>query len=363
MMLSPSVDFAKALLLAALNEVVSIDSYCATTRTIFIGKLTEDPDWLASVRSRVMMLATAGGSWIMAKPSIWAPILNQFATYNATLASIVSMQKGGQLVTPSHWVQVLGQVLVPQLQAAALATDAAGVALKEQLDALSDIQPLLEASINQGWESLAAEEQQMVKIAAELARLEDLFGSLGDSITSGSISDGKGVISTSVSVVYDVAVEGAEAVPFLSFLTSAITIGRFFADLVEGSAEVQATLQKIAELQIDASQAAQAAAATKSVLQLLYNLQLSFKSITDVVPQLSQMWRDQTQGVQQAIDALSDGAEPAGYFDLLTLSTAAANWQTIAGFSASLNTFKTDTGRPVVIDPQQAKARLTSAIH
>ncbi|MGE8100983.1 alpha-pore-forming cytotoxin subunit MakB [Pseudomonas fluorescens] len=362
-MLSPTVNFAKTLLVAALNEVVSIDNYCATTRTIFIGKLTEDPDWLASVRNRVAMLAAAGGGWIMAKPSIWAPILDQFATYNATFASIASLQKNGQLVTASQWVQVLGQVLIPQLQAAAVATDAAGVALKEQLDTFSDIQPLLEASIDQGWESLAAEEQQMVKIAAELARLEDLVGSLGDAITSGSISDGKGVVSTSVSIVYDVAVDGAEGVPFLSFLTSAITIGRFFADLVEGSAEVQATLQKIAELQIEASQAAQAAAATKSVLQLLYNLQLSFRSINDVVPQLSQMWRDQAQGVQQAIDALNDGADPAGYFDLLTLSTAAANWQTIAGFAASLTTFKTATGRPVVLNPQQARTRSVSAVH
>jgi len=353
-MLSPTVNQAKTQLTAAASEILKIDGYAGSVRGLQIGQLPDDPDWLISVRSRVGLLSAAAGQWFKAKPDIWGPVLSQFATYEATIAAIAQMQAEKQVTTGQQWADLLSQTLAPQLAAAAAATDAATTALQEQLNAFADIQPLLEDSIQDGWTALAAEEQQMVKISAELARLEDLVGSLGDALTSSAISDGKGVISTAVSIVYDVAVAGSEAVPFLAFVTSAITIGRFFADIAEGSAEVQSTLKQIAQLQLDASLEAQAAAGTKSVLQLLYGLQASFNTIADVLPQITQMWRSQLDLVQQAASALNDGADPSGLFDLLTLQTSAANWRTIASFANAVVTLKTGVGEPVELNPQKA---------
>jgi hypothetical protein len=356
-MLSPSVNSAKDLLTQVLNEMLRIDGYATGAGAIVVGKLPEDPDWLASVRSRVAMLAAAGGKWLLAKPGIWGPILNQFSSYNAALAGLVEAQKAGQPLTAENWVEILDAVLVPQLEAAAAATDAAAAALKEQLDSFADIQPLLEESIDAGWAALAEEEQQMVRIAAELAHLQDLVASLEDEVTSGSIGAGKGVVSTTVSTVYDVAVVGAESVSFLSFVTSAITVGQFFYTLAESSAELTATLQQIAALQIEASEEAQAAAGTKMVLQLLYNLQTSFDTIGNVVPQLSTLWRDQLERVRDAVDALNSGSDPSTYFDLLTLPTASANWNVIAQFAALMPTLVIRDGEPVLLNPQQPQVR------
>ena len=358
-MLSPPANSAKDLLTQLLNEVLRIDGYSSGARSMVIGRLPKDPTWLASLRSRVAVLGDAGGQWILAKPDVWGALLSQFTTYDACFASVVDLQKRGQLPTAARWIDVLNTVLVPALGSAAAATDAAAAALKEQLNAFADIQPLLEESIAEGWSELAEEEQQMVSIAAALAHLQDLVAALEDSVTGGSIDSGQKVISTAVSTVYDVLVAGAEAVPFLSFVTSAITVGQFFYNLAEDSEELAATLKQIAALQLEASEEAQAAAGTKMVLQLLYSLQKSFMTIGDVVPQLSTLWRTQETQVRQAVDALTAGADPANYFDLLTLPTAGANWHTIADFAAGLPTVLTEEGTPVLLNPQQPLRRST----
>lgn len=352
-MLSPSVDDVLRLLTQSLNEIFLIDRYAVTTNNILIGKLAPDPQWLPSVRNRVAMLGQAGSAWLSAKPGIWAPVLSQFASYNATFAAVADEQKNGKLNTAAQWLPMLNEFLLPALSECVTATNAADAALTAQLRAFSAIQPLLENSINTAWAALAHEEQQMVDIANQLGQLQELVGSLQDSVTVADISTGETVVGTTVTTLYNIAAEAGESFSFLSMTESAITVGRFFFDVISHTAEVGDALEQIAALQIRASEEAQAAAGTKMVLRLLYNLQATFRSIVDIIPQLTTMWRNEKEKVRDAAEALDAGADPRTLFDLQTVSIAAASWQTIAAFALAIPALKSESGKPVVLNPQQ----------
>jgi hypothetical protein len=352
-MLAPNVNDVLNLLTQAFNEILQIDGYAQTTDNILIGKLEDDPAWLASVRSRVAMLGQQGSSWVAAKPDIWAPILVQFSNYNSAIAAVAEMQSKGQLTTKDQWVRILNDMLLAKLSSAVTTTNAAATALKTHLQAFADIQPLLESSINEGWAALASEEQQMVQIAGQLTHLQDVVASLQDSITSSDISTGQSVVTTTVKTLYNIATEAGESFSFLSMVGSALTVGKFFYDVITSTDAVVDTLNRIAALQVKASEEAQAAAGTKMVLQLLYSLQLSFKSIVNTVPEISTMWSNEQDKVQDAIDALNAGADPSSLFDLQTLSIAATSWQTLSQFALAIPSLKSNMGPPVALNPQQ----------
>jgi hypothetical protein len=65
-MLSPSINVANSLLAQAFNETLRLDSYSVSAGGTTIGVLHKDPEWLASVRSRLAMLRARpapSGSW------------------------------------------------------------------------------------------------------------------------------------------------------------------------------------------------------------------------------------------------------------------------------------------------------------
>lgn len=351
-MLSPSINVANGLLAQAFNETLRLDSYSVSAGGTTIGVLPKDPEWLASVRSRLAMLAQAGAKWIMDKPAIWSPVLTQFTDYASAFAGVADTQAKGRITTTDQWIKLLKEVLLSSLNTSINVTNASADVLKSHYQAFKDIQPLLEGSINAGWAELQDEEQQMVKIAEQLTHLQDLVGSLEDSITSGDISTGQSVVTTTVKTIYNIAMETGESFSFLGMAASAFTVGKFYYDIITKTAEVGETLQQIAKLQIEASDEAQAAAGTKLVLRLLYNLELTFGQIVDVMPQIVTMWSTERDKIQQTIQALQAGADPTTLFDLFTISIANSNWQAISKFALAIPSTKTTVGPPVTLDPQ-----------
>lgn len=350
-MLSPSITNAQSLLTQAFNEVLRLDGYASNVGSIRIGTLPDDPGWLASVRSRVAMLASAGAAWTASKPDIWGAVLLQFTDYAAAFSGVASRQASGT-TSAGQWITLLQQVLLPQLDTAVKATRAADAALQADYQKFRDIQPLLADSINQGWQALGDEEAQMVAIAGQLVHLQDVVASLSQSITGDEISTGKSVTTTTVTMLYNVATAAGGSFSFLSMATAAFTVGKMYYDIIEGTAEVNDTLQQIATLQLEASEEAQAAAGTKMVLQLLYSLELSFGAISDVLPQIQAMWENEQQKVQALVEALQAGGDPALEFEIVSMPAANANWQAINHFALLLPALRTQVGTPVTLNPQ-----------
>jgi hypothetical protein len=191
----------------------------------------------------------------------------------------------------------------------------------------------------------------MIKLASQLTHLQDKVAALESSITSGVISSGQGVITTSVKTVYSIVAEGGAAFSFLSLGASVITVGKSYYDLITATNEIANTLTQIAALQLQASEEAQAAAGTKLVLQLVYNLQKSFLAIQDVLPQISAMWNTELEKLHAVITALQSGADPQTYFEIFSIPTAAANWQAINAFAMAIPGLKREVGKPVLLNP------------
>lgn len=351
-MLSPTIDSTDDLITQAYNEILGLDGYSQTAQSVMIGSLVPDPDWLAPIRNRVGMLAEAGGTWIADKPTIWGPLLVQFTDYATAFGGVAAQQQQGRISTPDQWIQILKEVLLPQLVASVSATTTTGTALQQHSESFKNVQPLLEESIDQGWAALAHEEEEMVKIASELTHLQDVVGQLEDAITRSDISTGQSVITTTVKMLYNITTGVAESFSFLGMAAGAVTVGKFYYDIIANTAEVGATLQKIGELQLKAGQEAQAAAGTKMVLRLVYDLELTFARIGDVVPQLETLWKTERDKVQSAIAALEAGSDPSSFFDIYTIPTANANWQAINTFALAIPNLQSTQGPPVTLDPQ-----------
>jgi hypothetical protein len=359
-MLSPSINQTNELMTQALNEIMQLDKNSNTAISIFIGKLTKDPDWLASVRNRIKMLSDAGVSWMNQKPELWSQILVQFINYSTNFASFAEQQSKGNLST-DEFVVLLKTLLRNQLKTAVSETTLAKEGIQSHQNQFKSIQPLLEASIQEGWQELADEEQQMVKIAAEMMHLQDLVSSLDEKISSGIISGNKSVISSSISTIYKLVTTTGSSFSFLSMATSAITVGKMYFDIISSTDKAAKALQEIAKLQVEASEEAQAAAATKIILQLLYSLEKSFLAMHEVLPQIITMWQTEQNKIESVIQAIEAGADPKTYFDILTVPTANANWQAISKFTEAIPTIIEDTGKPVILNPQNGKVTTTDS--
>jgi hypothetical protein len=350
-MLSPSINYAKDLIAQAFNEVLRLDSYAMATGNTVIGQLPKDPTWLPPIRNRVQMLAKAGASWVSDKPDIWAPVLLQFINYSSSFSALAEAQ-ATQTLTREKWIDLLSALLLTQLKKCVSETGAAATGVQTHYSDLKNIIPLITESINEGWQALADEEKQMLKIAVELTNLQNTVNTLAGNVTSGEISAGKSIITTTVTMLYNVATSVEVSFSFLSMAAAVFTVGKMYYDIISNTQSVADALEKIATLQLEASQEAQAAAGTKLVLQLAYNLELTLLAIKDVVPLITTMWTNQQQAVEAVIDALKAGADPNTLFELYTIPTANANWQAIANFAQAIPGIKSVVGKPVVIDPQ-----------
>lgn len=350
-MLSPDIGRTKTNIVDAFNEVLRIDGYAYGCRNTRIGELADDPDWLPAVRHRVSMLSDVAKTWEQDKPDIWSSVLTQFISYASSFKAVAEMKKNGSLKTREDWISVLKSVLTDPLKAAVSATDKADGQLKSQYTAFKDIQPLLEDSIAAGWKELASEEAKMAKIAAAIATLQERVNALEENITSDVISSGKSYISSSVTIVYKLVSATGESVPFLSAAAAVFTVGKMFYDIIENTKEIGEDLDEIAKLQLEATHQAQAAAGTKAVLQLLYELEKAFLLIQDAVPAIRTMWQTELHKVEAAINALENGVDPDSYLEIATFSVANANWQAIAGFVQDIVDMPRDYGRPVILTP------------
>jgi hypothetical protein len=241
-MLSPAISGTKDLLTLALNEIQRLDRHSTTVNNIVIGRLLIDPDWLSSVRSRTAMLGSAGAAWIQDKPDLWGSVLLQFTDYASAFSGVADMQKRGLISSKEQWVNLLNDVLLRQLGKAVAATTAADTRIQAHYQKLTDVRPLLEASINEGRAARDDQEQQMIRIAEQLEHLQHAVESLAE----------------------------------------------------------------------------------------------FFLSIRDVVPQIARLWSTEKNKVRSVIEALQGGVSPDDHFEVLSLSTAAANWQVINEFASSI---------------------------
>lgn len=350
-MLAPDIFTTENQLTSLFNEVVNVSAYSISVQDTSIGKLPIEPSWIASVKSEMKLLSSAGASWIENYPDIWAPILLNFIDYNTSFAAFSgSMSKNKGNLTPEMAVQFLTP-LSKALQNCAAITQGKLQDLEEYENGFSNVFPSINVSIQQGWDELKEEEDQMIAIAEAIVQLQDEISALQSQINSDAISNGKTFVQTNVKIAYDIlTATGEVAVPYLSILTLAYTIGKEFYDIITDTEKINEDLAKIGNLQIQASEEAQAAAGTKAVIQYLYNIEIRFLTLKKHGNDILTMWQNEKSKVDEAIDAINAGADPNNFLEIMTMPIAGKNWDALQTYAQKIIEFKPVTGKEVFLN-------------
>ena len=347
-MFAPDINTTKNKLTTLFNEIRGVSAYSIGIQDTLIGTLPEEPNWIPAVRSEMKILSKAGSNWIINYPNSWADILTYFANYGTEFAAFSEEIKENIHNLSKNQIISLLSSLSNELGNCASKT-------KKSLDKLTGFEnqftavfPTLNASINSGWEELSEEEAEMVAIAEALTHLQDEISNLQSKIDSSSISGGKTFVQTNVKIAYSIlTATGEVAVPYLSIVTLAYTIGKTFYDIISDTDKINEDLLKIGNLQMKASEEAQAAAATKSIIQYLYNIEIQFLSLKKHGTGLITIWKDEKSKIDEAINAIYAGADPASFLDILTMSIANKNWDALLKYTQQILNIQREYG-PVV---------------
>lgn len=344
--LSPNVHAVTQALAQAGTTVARVDSFAFAAINTIIGHLAPDPDWLGPMRTQLTLLNGAGATWQQKKPTILAPILSQFNSHYSLFAGFaaVAEELGNDR---AGWIDVL-KALHDSLSLSANATRAAEQEFILQVNYLNNVQQVFEASLSKAWKALADEEEQMVALAEQITLLTDQVNALQEDLTSGMISSGKGYIQSSISITYSLVSSAGTSVPYLTIAGLLFTVGKQAYDLIVTHPKIEATLNKIVELRLSMSQAAQAAAMSKAIIQLIYNFDRSLLAVGRQLPALSQMWEAESEKVAQAIRALKAGAIPRQMMEIVAFPSALASWQTLSEFVTKL-TAAPQAGKAVIL--------------
>ncbi|RQO32564.1 hypothetical protein DBR32_02920 [Taibaiella sp. KBW10] len=328
-MLCPHVNDTSERLALAYSGMINFKGYAYSCNNIRIAILPEDPNWLPAVRNRISLLSDQSGLWMMDEPNVWSQVLLSFITYTNLFEGFTA--NIGYYTTKEQWIQVLKQ-LKTGVQQSRNAIEAAAQTYDERYKRFKNIQTLLDESIKAGWEELDDEIKIITEIAGQIQKLQDQLGNLQDDMSGIGLRSGQSYVQSSLSMMYGLVTVAGSSVSFLSMLGLAFTIGKTFYDVYKDNADIANTLHQLNELQLKASYTAQAAAATKMVLQTCYQLEKEFLGLHKSLPYLASIWTAEEDKINEAIDALNSGSDPARMFTLQSMPSALATWTTIAGY-------------------------------
>ena len=345
-MLSPNVDTALNMLTDVYTDFLGISNYDATCNSLFIGHVAKDPNWLVEVRSRTEILRAVMNEFMQQKPKIFAQIITSFINYQTTFDACAQNSKA--ITSTKQWIECL-QLLQKTLKQNITLTNEAQQVFTKSYNQAKNAEELLASSIQDGWNELASEEQAMVRIATEIGSLSQSIASLGANVTAAQLRAGKAYIQSMVTISYGVVMGATTSVPFLSFAGALFTVGYSAYSTISSAKEVQQDLDKRTQLQTLASEEAQAAAITKAIIQTLSNMSEEFLKIDDSLPALSLLWQDELDKVNELINALQSGSDPALLTDLQTIKIASASWKTISEF-VQLISLPPNVGKPVLVN-------------
>jgi hypothetical protein len=340
-MLAPDINTTKNQLTTIFNEVTSITGFSIGVQDTQIGTLPLEPSWLPSVRSEMKLLSEKGASWMINYPDSFASILTPFMDYATDFSAVNDKIKKNKQDLSTNQVIELLTILSTSLKDCSVKT-------KDGLDSLTDFEnqfttvfPLLSSSIQSGWEELKEEEAEMIAIAEAITKLQDEISSLQSKIDADSISGGKTFVQTTVKISYDIiSAAGEVAIPYLSIVTLAYTIGKTFYDIISDTDEINKDLLIIGDLQL------------KATIQYLYNIEIQFLSLTKHGSGLLTMWKDEKTKIDEAINAINAGADPSSFLDILTMDVANKNWDVLMNFSQKILNMPRELGRDVTFKTQ-----------
>jgi hypothetical protein len=357
-MLSPNVVEISEDIAAAFSQFLAVKSFSYSAGQIVVSPLSPDPKGLPTLRQRIAVLAKISAQWQLDYPDLVVNYLKPFTNYSTTFGAFAGqVKKFGNDV--GLWTEALTalhtSILAAQTQAKTAAT-----AFMDHLDMIKTVEGQLNQSLTTAWTELADEEAKIVALATQLVRLQDRVDQLQDNLTSAEISSGKGYFQTAATISYTIMTKASVEIPYLAIVTEVYTIGKMAYDLIVTDKEINEALQQIADLTVEASEAAQAAAMSKGAIQLINSMNLQVTGLNDRLPALNRMWETEAEKISAAIDAIHSGAVPSEVFDLVSMPPAAVAWTTLAELSRKAIATTPTVGKPVFLTNNSTKPRFSA---
>ncbi len=354
-MLSPNVVEVSETLAGAFSQYTSVQSFGNGVIRTVISPLSPDPVWLSPLRARLANLRDTCQVWQNDGPEILVDFLQPFVNY-APLVEAVAKTAEKDAVTKADLIDLL-QAMETSIDGYRAKAKSAEASFASHLKDISLAEQSLDQSLQVGWQELAKEEQQMVKIAQAITALQDRVDQLQDNLTSAEISAGKSYFQTAATISYTLVTTLGEEIPYLSIVSEVFTIGKMAYDLIVTDKQIDEAIDEIVKLRVEATEAAQAAAMAKAVIQMINNFDKRMAAMSDHLPALDQMWEAEAGKVKAVINALESGSDPATLLDLVTLTAAAASWRQLSDFSQHCMNFPIQPGKPVTISTDQTAAQ------
>lgn len=357
-MLSPNVVEVSEDIAMAFSQFFAVKSFSYSVGQIVVSPLKPDPDWLPPLRHRIATLAELAAKWQADYPALIVNYLLPFTNHAATFGAFAGqVEKFGNDV--GLWTDALTALQASILKAKSDAKTAA-TGFTDRLALIKTVEGQLNDSLKTAWTELAAEEAKIVALATQIVHLQDRVDQLQDNLTSAEISAGKTYFQTAATISYTIMTAASVEIPYLSILTEVCTIGKMAYDLIVTDKQINEALQKIADLTVEASAAAQAAAMSKGVIQLVNRLDLQVTGLNDRLPALARMWDTEAAKISAAIDAIHSGAVPTQVFDLVSMPSAAAGWASLAELSRKAIATTPVVGQPVFLTNSSTKPRFSA---
>lgn len=312
----------------------------------------EKAAWVASLRTRVALLAKDAETWLDAKPMVASLPLSGFISYRNAFSAASATLQGD--TSKDVKVQVLDRL---DAAARGCMEDARETRLQFQRwtsRALSHLDDMDE-SIKDAWANLGSAEKRVVELSERIVAVQDGLNALTgvvapDRLSSQTISDLTKILSNSASLVYSVAFAGLP-VPYLSVLSTFFTLGKLFYTIFATDEKIHKQLKELEANRLDLDEAQLALAQTKAALSSLYDLKLLLSGQQSSLVEIETFWREELRNLTTVRDkfALASYISPDDP-ELRQLPVALAVWDELKKSAQGLlaNLGKGTNGKTVI---------------
>lgn len=339
LMLAPdNLDAVTGTLKSVYAQMRHADRLVALGGGFRVYDIGEKATWVASLRTRVAMLAKDAETWMDDKPAVASLPLSAFQTYRNAFSAAVTALQG------DHSKEVKVQTLERLYATAQSCRDDTRKArfqferwVSGALTHLDD----MDESIKDAWGNLGSAEKRVVELSARIVAIQDGLNTLTgvvapDQLSSHTISDLSTILCNSASLVYSVAFAGLP-VPYLSVVSTFFTLGKLFYTIFSTEEKIHQQLKELEHYRLELDEAQLALAQTKAVLASLYDLKLLLSGQHSSFGELETFWQGELRNIATVRDKFALAAEiPPDDPELGQLPIAQAAWDTLKGSAQAL---------------------------
>lgn len=289
-------------IIGALNgfhaNVRAADSISAIFKSFTIHPVHNEADWVTQLRGQMPSLSNTGEAWKTGKltilPGILSPLIAYYNRFKSVAAYLPHAEDGQAAAS------ILDRLIVQIEGNVAEAREAKNVFSEWVKDAKLHTN-LLDESITKAWSAIGSSEKKIVALSEQIVQVQNDLSSLDgvislNSISGGSISSAKSILSEVASMIYSVAIQGIP-LPVLSVGVSFFTLGKMFYDIFSTSSKIDKELAKLKQYRFDLTFEQLSLAQTKAALMYVYDMKVMLERQSTTLRELEAFWQNELRTV------------------------------------------------------------------